>query len=121
MVGWVRSKREASAPRNVVLADLRGSVLAALGSTLEILGVEGRPGRARAWLRAWLCWEGDLAFIGGDLRPEAGLLFCFSYRIDLGILNAERKVLVGKGKVNIQKGVLPGRLAEEVEEVRSLA
>lgn len=60
VMGWVRSKRKASALRSEVLAGLRGSVLVALGSTLEIVRMEGGTRRARMWPRAWLWRKGEV-------------------------------------------------------------
>lgn len=48
VMGWVRSKREASAFRNEVISDLRASVPVALGSALDIVRVEGGTRRAGA-------------------------------------------------------------------------
>lgn len=75
-MGWVRSETKAS--RNEVPADLWGSIPVALGSALEIKCGDRDPEGASMALSLAPVGKGRWALVGGDPRPETGLLFCIS-------------------------------------------
>ena len=77
-MGWVRSETKASASGNEVPADLWGSIPVALGSALEIKCGDRDPEGASMALRLAPVGKGRRALVGGDPRPETGLLFCIS-------------------------------------------